>query len=222
MSGSVVQATRRQVVDFRLARHNLTTRLGPDGAQGAAVVGLQDTPPGTAAVALAARADVAPEALGELVVVPSVRGAPLAVALADLGVFTAGLEPPDEQAAKVLTGDAWKALDGMGAMQALDRVADAVHASLRNGPLVRDDFHEALRGRLPRELLWWCKGCDSHHVHPLLSGCRAARHGRSPRTSPRSRTPRDRAACGSVRGPCLVDGEVAGCGGRPRRAPSSS
>jgi hypothetical protein len=43
-----VVLTRRQVLDFRLARHNLVERLGPDGAQAAAAVGLQDTPPGTA------------------------------------------------------------------------------------------------------------------------------------------------------------------------------
>ncbi len=160
--------TRRQAVDFRVARHGLTERLGPDGAQTAAVVGLQDTPPGTAALALAARADVAPEALDDLILVPSVRGAPLAVAPRDLGVFTAGLEPPDEAAAKAVVGNAWKSLDGMTAMEALNRVSEAVYESLRDGPRPRDDFHQALRERLRDELLWWCKGCGSHHVHPSL------------------------------------------------------
>ena len=163
-----MQVTRRQALAFRLARHHLAERLGPGGAQSAAVVGLQDTPPGTASLALAARAEVAPEALGALVLVLSVRGAPLAVAERDLGVFTAGLEPPDEEAAKAVVGNAWKSLDGITAMEALDRVSEAVHESLRDGPLPRDDFHQALRERLPRELLWWCKGCDSHHVHPSL------------------------------------------------------
>ena len=153
---------------FRVARHRLARRLGPDGAQAAAVVGLQDTPPGTAALALAARADVAPEALDELVLVPSVRGAPLAVAERDLGLFTAGLEPPDEEAARAVIGNAWKSLDGITAVEALDRVSEAVYESLRDGPLPRDDFHQALRERLPGELLWWCKGCGSHHVHPSL------------------------------------------------------
>lgn len=111
MSGSAVVVTRGQVVAFRVARHGMVERLGRDGVQAAAVVGLQDTPPGTAALALAARADVAPEALDELVLVPSVRGAPLAVAERDLGVFTAGLEPPDEEAAKAVVGNAWKSLD---------------------------------------------------------------------------------------------------------------
>ena len=52
--------TRAQAVAFRVARHHLHRRAGD--ARAAAVVGLQDTPPGTAALALAARAGVAPEA----------------------------------------------------------------------------------------------------------------------------------------------------------------
>jgi Winged helix DNA-binding domain len=168
MGGSGATVTRRQVVAFRVARHGLVERLAADGAQAAAVVGLQDTPPGTAAVSLAARADVAPEALDELVLVPSVRGAPLALAERDLAVFTAGLEPPDEEAARAVVGNAWKSLDGVTAMEALDRVGDAVYDSLRDGPRPRDDFHQALRERLPRKLLWWCRGCGSHHVHPSL------------------------------------------------------
>jgi len=163
-----VRVTRQQVIGFRLARHHLAERLGADGAQAAAVVGLQDTPPGTAALALAARANVAPEALDELVLVPSARGAPLAVAERDLGLFTTGLDPPDEEAARAVIGNAWKALNGIAALEALDRVSAAVEASLREGPLPRDDFHQALRERLPPELLWWCRGCESHHVHPSL------------------------------------------------------
>jgi Winged helix DNA-binding domain len=165
---SAERVTRAQALAFRLARHHLTERLAASEVPAAAVVGLQDTPPGTAGLALAARADAGPEALDALVLVPSIRGAPLAVAPEDLAVFTAGLAPPDEEAAKVLVGNAWKALDGIPAMEALDRVSAAVSDSLRAGPLPRDDFHQALRERLPRELLWWCKGCESHHVHPSL------------------------------------------------------
>lgn len=103
-----------------------------------------------------------------MVLLPSVRGAPLAVAEEDLAVFTAGLEPPDEEAARALVGNAWKSLDGIPALEALDRVSEAVYQSLREGPRPRDEFHQALRERLPSELLWWCKGCESHHVHPSL------------------------------------------------------
>jgi len=163
-----MRVNREQAIGFRLARHHLGERLGAEGAQAAAVVGLQDTPPGTAGLALAARADVAPDTLDDLVLVPSIRGAPLAVAERDLAVFTAGLAPPDEEAAKTVIGNAWKALDGITATDALDRVSEAVRDSLGDGPLARDEFHQALRERLPGELLWWCRGCQSHHVHPSL------------------------------------------------------
>ena len=83
-------------------------------------------------------------------------------------VFTAGLEPPDEEAARAVVGNAWKSLDAITAMEALDRVSEAVYDSLRDGPRPRDDFHQALRERLPAELLWWCEGCGSYHVHPSL------------------------------------------------------
>ena len=67
-------------------------------------------------------------------------------------------------------------------------VSEAVYESLRDGPRPREDFHQALRERLPHELLWWCKGCGSHHVHPSLwraTGIRGVlaivgRDGRSP------------------------------------------
>jgi hypothetical protein len=174
------------VLAFRLARQHLAARVSD--AATAAFAGLQDTPPGTAALALAARADVTPEALDELVIVLSVRGAPMAVAPADLALFTAGREPPDEKSARALVGNAWKELEGISAMEALDRVSDAVADALSGGPLVKDDFHQALRERLPQELLWWCKGCASHHVHPSLwraTGIRGVlavvgREGRSP------------------------------------------
>jgi Winged helix DNA-binding domain len=168
VDGPAVAVTRRQALAFRIARHHLAARLGAGDAGSAAIVGLQDTPPGTAALALAARADVAPEALDQLVLIPSIRGAPLAVARDDLAVFSAGIEPPDEEAARAVIGNAWKYLDGITAMDALDRVSEAVHDGLRDGPLPRDEFHQALRDRLPKELLWWCKGCGSHHVHPTL------------------------------------------------------
>lgn len=163
-----MRATREQALAFRLARHHLHERL-PAGAQAtAAYVGLQDTPPGSAALALAARMDAAPDDLDALVIVPSVRGAPLAVAPGDLAVFTAGLAPPDEPAARVLIGSATRAIGDMPALEALDRMSDAVADAVAGGPLERDAFHQALRERLPPELLWWCRSCQSHHAHPSL------------------------------------------------------
>ena len=70
-------------------------------------------------------------------------------------MFTVGLAPPDDAAARTLVGTAVDSLDpaGISATDALDRVSDAVADALADGPLERDDFHQALRERLPNELL---------------------------------------------------------------------
>src|SRR5918996_5646630 len=120
MSEAALAVSREQALAFRVRRHHLAKRLGQKHVDEAAVVGLQDTPPGTAALALAARADVGPEALDELVIVPSLRGAATAVALEDLAMFTLGLEPSDEDEARHLTGNAFKDLDEHTALEALD------------------------------------------------------------------------------------------------------
>ena len=163
--------SRERVLAFRLAGHHLHERLPPGSADVAAAAGgLQDLPPGSAGVGLAARVqDAAPEDLDALVIVYTRRGAACAVAQRDLAVFTTALAPPDEPAAKAILGSAPRTLPaGVSALEALDRVSAAVHDALADGPLDRDAFHQALRERLPHELLWWCKGCGSHHVHPLL------------------------------------------------------
>jgi winged helix DNA-binding protein len=164
-----MEAGREQVLAFRLASHHLHERLPPGSSRAAAaVIGLQDFPPGLAPVALAARAEE-PD-MSELVIVYAWRGAAVAVPADEVAVFTAGLAPPDDAAARTLVGTAVESLDpaGISATDALDRVSAAVADALSAGPLERDDFHQALRERLPDELLWWCRGCGSHHVHPSL------------------------------------------------------
>ena len=160
---------REQALAFRLAAHHLHERL-PAGSEpeAAAVIGLQDFPPGLAPVALAAR--VADADMDALTIVYAWRGAAVAVPRADVRVFTTGLAPPDDGAARTLIGTAVESLDpeGISATDALDRVSAAVADALAAGPLERDDFHQALRERLPGELLRWCRGCQSHHVHPSL------------------------------------------------------
>jgi hypothetical protein len=154
------------VLAFRIARHRLGERVSD--AATAAFPGLQDTPPGSAATALAARADVGPEALDELVVVPSLRGAATAVALEDLAMFTTGLEPSDDEEAKHLTGNAWKALEHHTPLEALDVASEAVRDVLADGPQIKSEFHRRLTERVPADLRWWCQGCGERHVNPSL------------------------------------------------------
>ena len=138
-----------QVIAFRLARHHLDERVA--AAREAAAPGLQDTPPGSAGTALAARADAGPEGLDELLIVPSLRRAPMAIDPDDLALFTAGLDPPDERSAKAILANATKTLETLSAMEALEVASEAVRdapASVQPGLTEREEAPAAEAQRL--------------------------------------------------------------------------
>ncbi len=154
-----------QALAFRVAGHHLDRRVG--ASEAVAAFGLQEYPPvWGAAAALRARSE---EPLPDDVIqVNSFRGAPYVVPRADARVFTAALVP-DESETKALVGavNTKEARDeGFEVNEALQIVADAARDGLADGPLERDDFHQALRERVPKGLLPWCQNCQSHHVRP--------------------------------------------------------
>ena len=158
---------REQALAFRVAGHHLHQRTDPITA--VAACGLQDYPPGWVAVALHARARGQPDP-DRLVTVNAMRGSPYVVPRAEVAIFTAALVP-DDPGLKAVVGSqtaAEVAAAGFDVRAALDLVAGAAREGLAAGPLERDDFHQALRQRLPEELLPWCRGCQSHHVRPGL------------------------------------------------------
>jgi Winged helix DNA-binding domain len=158
---------RQQALAFRVAGHHLHERTDPLTA--VAAIGLQDYPPGWAAVALYARthADLDP---GEVVKVNAMRGAPYVVPREDASIFTAAIVP-DEDGLRAFVGEGSEEElreAGFTVREALDLIAAAAREGLAEGPLDRDSFHQALRERLPQGLLPWCPGCQSHHVRPGL------------------------------------------------------
>jgi Winged helix DNA-binding domain len=175
----------------RVAAQHLGARV--DDVALAASAGLRDSPAGAARDALAARLTPGVASNGRfrtvgdrnrqlddgLVAVWGPRAAPYLVAEGDVGVFTRGALPADEASARKLAPSATKALDPHGILivDAVARVAEAMGAAVADGPVARDDLHQRLREALPPELLWWCKGCQSHHVHPMLWRAAAQRGG---------------------------------------------
>lgn len=158
---------REQALAFRVAGQHLHQRTDPLTA--IAACGLQEYPPGWAAVALHARS--AGEAdPADVMMVNAMRGSPYLVPRSDVAIFTTALVP-DDDGLRVLVGTAAAkelAAAGLDPREALDRVAAAAREGLTDGPLERDAFHQALRERLPESLLPWCRGCQSHHVRPGL------------------------------------------------------
>lgn len=163
------EITPELALAHRVAGHHLDRRTDPRTA--IAACGLQEYPPGQSRIALHARAgDVADDdgVWEELVTVNAMRGSPYVVPRADVRVFTTALVP-DEDGLRAMVGTApAKEVEAAGftVREALDRVEAAARDGLAGGPLGRDDFHRALRERLPDGLLPWCRGCGSHHVRP--------------------------------------------------------
>ncbi|WP_115329962.1 winged helix DNA-binding domain-containing protein [Tsukamurella paurometabola] len=111
-----------QIIGFRLRTHGLAERLAErEFSRAAGRCGIQDSPPGSALLALHARVrgvavDTLDEALEsrELLRTWCMRGAPFLVPTAEAAVFTTGVLPPTEDAARHLIQGVGPALDGLG------------------------------------------------------------------------------------------------------------
>ena len=169
------------VLAYRIAGQGLATRDG-DALRTWAV---QDSPPGAAAAALLARGNPWPPA--DAVTLYNARTATAIVPAGEAAAFATALLPTDDAGLKALLG---RALPGRErdfaepVQLAVDAISDALDGTERS----RDDLHEQLRQRLPREMLPWCAGCESHHVRRgllVLAGlhgrlCIVGRAGRQP------------------------------------------
>jgi Winged helix DNA-binding domain len=169
-----------QAVAYRVAAHNLHQMLPADGLLDAArVVGVQDTPPGNAGVALANRvAKLTPDDLeGALhddrtvVRILSMRGAAHLVPRRDVTVFGPGALAGEEESLREQLGGSWPAIEAAGwsAREALSSVIGVLTAVLADAePRTKGQLSEALHDRLPTELEPWCDVCDVHHVPDQL------------------------------------------------------
>jgi hypothetical protein len=123
----------------------------------AAACGIQETPLGSAAVALAARVDgLNPAALDRamvrdrtLVQVWSLRGAPYVVPARDLDVFTAGAMPVDRASFNVFLGGWAPAIEraGLDPFELLDRMATAARSLLDGRSLDVNELRDAILRR---------------------------------------------------------------------------
>lgn len=115
--------SRDKVVAFRLHAHHLTKRLGEDEMfHAAAACGIQNSPPGSALLALHARVrgftqDQLDQAVSEdksLLQSWCMRGSPYYVPTADAPIFTTGVLPPTEEAMRQFILGAGSSVDKLG------------------------------------------------------------------------------------------------------------
>lgn len=126
---------RGSVIAFRLASHHLDVPLGErDLLTAAGRCGIQDTPPGSALLALHARvqglsAGTITGAVEDRSMLRtwSMRGAPYVVPTADADVYTTGVLPPTETALRHFVQGVEPAVDRLGL--ALSEVVDIVAAA---------------------------------------------------------------------------------------------
>jgi len=156
---------------------------------------VQDSPPGSAAAALVARTEELPagwleDALYErrtVVALYNARTATAIVAADEAAAFGTAFLPTDDAGLKAMIGSAVPDRDE-GFAEPVELAVDAISDALDGVTLSRDALHEQLRRRLPKELLPWCEGCQSHHARRgllVMAGlhgrlCIAGRAGRQP------------------------------------------
>jgi hypothetical protein len=154
--------TGSQALAYRLARHHLARRLAAERLLDAAgACGVQDTPPGSAGLALHARleglaAGALERALAErtLLAVWSARAAPYVVPTRDAASFTLGLLPDDEESIRHHIRGAWEHLARFrwSATELVERTARALPEVLGEQPLTKDELGVALAARLAEEV----------------------------------------------------------------------
>ena len=134
------------------------------GVVEAARIGLQDTPPGNAAVAAHVRAagvssGQVTEALEgkDVVLVWSLRGSPHLVPTSDLGVFTAGLRPATDEGWLVSLAGFGTVLGptGLTATEAVQATVAALPEALDGRELTKRELGAALQPLMPASLRDW-------------------------------------------------------------------
>ena len=155
---------------------------------------VQDSPPGAAVAALVARTDVEVGWLDRAiyeertaVALYNPRTATAIVPADEAAAFATAFLPDDDAGLKAIVDTGVPERDE-GFAEPVALAVDAISDALDGVTLSRDDLHEALRQRLPGELLPWCKGCESHHARRgllVMAGlhgklCIAGRAGRQP------------------------------------------
>ena len=168
---------RRQVLAHRVVAHGLDRATTGAADLAVADLGLQDTPAGSAAMALAARLPVATAAdRASAATVPEgwaivwgVRGAPHVHRRRDLRTLARAVWPVDDGDAAARLGGAAPQLAaaGLGPIEALRATAEAL-AAVVSAPAVKGDASTALTRTAPEACTVYCRSCGVVHVQDQL------------------------------------------------------
>ncbi|SDS88845.1 winged helix DNA-binding domain-containing protein [Microlunatus soli] len=158
---SNTKITAEEAIGYRMAEHHLTSPA-PDLDTAAGAVAVQNTPPGTAALALRCRVpELTPDAFStaldadrSLLQLWSLRQAPCVFPTRDLAVFTEPLVPDDEEANRFAVGGLIAEFDKHD-LRAGDMVAtmrEAIETELDGKELSKRELGSALAPHFPKQL----------------------------------------------------------------------
>jgi hypothetical protein len=168
----MVEVDRAQVLAYRASAQEFDGVDGPADGLAVSSLGVQDTPYGSAALALAARRSVADDSL---TLVWSTRGAPHLHRGSELPALAAALWPLSDADARtrIATG-AIKEGAKLGlaaftaAATAVQKLAAEWTAAGRTDPISKSELSETVSARIPASLTFWCKVCQSQHLSGAL------------------------------------------------------
>ncbi|MFI1225032.1 MULTISPECIES: DNA glycosylase AlkZ-like family protein [unclassified Streptomyces] len=161
MNGTArIEVSREQVLRYRVAAQGFD-RASP--APEVLALGVQDTPNGSARVALAARG-----ASGDpLERVWSFRGAPHLHRRADLAALAEALWPLDDADATARIDTAVIKGGAHLGLAAFRVTAEAFRGTV-TAPLGKGEVSTAVSAAVPESLTYWCVPCEARHISGLL------------------------------------------------------
>lgn len=163
-AGTMTSVRREQILAFRLENHHLARRLPAGGLlQALSACGVQNSPPGSAALSLNARVDgLRPGDMDDALLISkkvvqvwAMRAAPHLVPATEMGVFTTGLLPDDDAALLYFIQGATDHLAKLTltAEEAVRLTGDALPEALSGRRLTKDALADALASVVASRLI---------------------------------------------------------------------
>lgn len=167
--------SREQVLAHRLLVQALDRPTDDARALDVWDLGLQDSPAGSAALALAARLAGGAAAVPDLAdarsftTVWATRGAPSVLRTGDVATFAAALWPVDEaDAVNRLAGNGQQLRKaGVDPIEAIRVTAEAMRRAT-TGTLTKGEISTEVSRHLPADHITWCRPCQAHHLGDQL------------------------------------------------------
>lgn len=161
-----VRVDRARVLAYRIAAQQLHRDATLPADLAVTELGVQDTPAGTARLALAARTSASP-ADDRLAMVWSTRGAPHLHRRAALAFVAAALWPLSDADARSRLASS-KIREGAKLGVEAFRVTAEAMRDVVTKPMAKGAVSGAVSARIPPELTFWCPPCGAQHLSGAL------------------------------------------------------